>query len=380
MKAGGFLNLYSSSSASSAASSSSTIDSLFDRIQWRWLLLGGAVAFFGTALVRRKLRQLKKKQRVNQTAHRGIACSDCGDIIHGIRYLCSNCADFDLCEACESKDTHFKTHVFLKIKIPIPALAIPAGALLPVLYPGGAIGEISQAEVRELKKKTHFDEVELEALFEEFKALATSKQGIDKDTFERCLGPLGVETNLITDRIFKFFDQDGNGTIDFSELVCGLSVLCKGTPEEKIKYAFMGYDLDGDGYIDKEELYRMFKAYFYLSMEAVREAVKVIEEELILNYNDNTTNPVSAAFVGLPDSETMEEPITKQPDDAPLNNEDLTPIMDSMYQVAIEEMVEKAFTVVDVHKNGKINYEEFRAWALQDPTMVSWLEALGSVF
>jgi hypothetical protein len=49
--------------------------------------------------------------------------------------------------------------------------------------------------------------VELEALFEQFKALATSKNGIDKDTFERCLGPLGVETNLITDRIFKFFDQ-----------------------------------------------------------------------------------------------------------------------------------------------------------------------------
>jgi Ca2+-binding EF-hand superfamily protein len=75
---------------------------------------------------------------------------------------------------------------------------------------------------------------------------------------------LGVETNLITDRIFTFFDQgaqltsseelrrahtwssslthlfaltDGNGTIDFSELVCGLSVLCKGTPEEKIKCA-----------------------------------------------------------------------------------------------------------------------------------------------
>jgi hypothetical protein len=51
------------------------------------------------------------------------------------------------------------------------------------------------------------DEVELEALFEQFKALATSKNGIDKDTFERCLGPLGVETNLITDRIFTFFDQ-----------------------------------------------------------------------------------------------------------------------------------------------------------------------------
>ncbi len=52
--------------------------------------------------------------------------------------------------------------------------------------------------------------------------------------------------------------------------------------------------------IDKEELYKMFKAYFYLSMEAVREAVKVIEEELILNYNEDATTPVSSAFVGLP--------------------------------------------------------------------------------
>jgi hypothetical protein len=76
--------------------------------------------------------------------------------------------------------------------------------------------------------------------------------------------------------------------------------------------------------------------------------------------------------------------------------------MDSMYQVAIEEMVEKAFSAADVNNDGKITYEEFRylrsththselalltpvdgecrAWALQDPTMISWLEALGSVF
>ncbi len=52
--------------------------------------------------------------------------------------------------------------------------------------------------------------------------------------------------------------------------------------------------------------------------------------------------------------------ITKQPEDAPLNNEDLSPIMDSMYQVAIEEMVEKAFSAADVNNDGKITYEEFR--------------------
>jgi len=51
--------------------------------------------------------------------------------------------------------------------------------------------------------------------------------------------------------------------------------------------------------IDREELYKMFKAYFYLSMEAVREAVKVIEEELILNFHEDASNPVSSAFSGL---------------------------------------------------------------------------------
>lgn len=93
------------------------------------------------------------------------------------------------------------------------------------------------------------DHVEIEELFEQFKSLATSRGGIDKATFEHCLGPLGVARNLITERLFAFFDQDSNGRIDFSELVCGLSVLCKGTREEKIKYAFRGYDLDADGYI-----------------------------------------------------------------------------------------------------------------------------------
>jgi hypothetical protein len=50
------------------------------------------------------------------------------------------------------------------------------------------------------------DEVEIEHLFEQFKSLA-QQGGIDKATFEKCLGPLGVERNLITDRLFAFFDQ-----------------------------------------------------------------------------------------------------------------------------------------------------------------------------
>jgi hypothetical protein len=52
--------------------------------------------------------------------------------------------------------------------------------------------------------------VELEALYEQYCALSTVEEmggGITKETFENCLGPLGVEKNLVTERIFQFFDK-----------------------------------------------------------------------------------------------------------------------------------------------------------------------------
>lgn len=82
------------------------------------------------------------------------------------------------------------------------------------------------------------DQVELEALYEQYKSLSTvdkDEGGIDRETFEQCLGPLGLEKNLITERIFAFFDQDGDNIINFPEIVAGLSVLCKGNLDEKIE-------------------------------------------------------------------------------------------------------------------------------------------------
>lgn len=82
------------------------------------------------------------------------------------------------------------------------------------------------------------DQIELEALYEQFKTLSTvdtEEGGIDRETFEQCLGPLGLEKNLITERIFTFFDQDNDGIISFPEIVHGLSILCKGNLDEKIE-------------------------------------------------------------------------------------------------------------------------------------------------
>ena len=38
------------------------------------------------------------------------------------------------------------------------------------------------------------------------------------------------------------------------DFVFGLSVLVKGSPEEKLEWTFHLYDLDGDGVISREEM------------------------------------------------------------------------------------------------------------------------------
>ncbi|KAI8641756.1 hypothetical protein BD408DRAFT_201310 [Parasitella parasitica] len=406
--------------------------------------------------------------------------------IRGVRYKCANCVDFDLCEMCEGTNSHVNTHVFLKIRIPIPPLANPRSALLPAFYPGKYHNKppISAEKYRELQHTSHFDQVELEALYEQFKSLSTvdkDEGGIDRETFEQCLGPLGLEKNLITERIFAFFDQDGDNIINFPEIVAGLSVLCKGNLDEKIGHAFKGYDLDEDGYISRDELYRMYKSYFYLSMELVRDVVSAMEDEMMDTFEFSASQPVSAAFnVAMPSTPTDRNSSEDEDDDSeeeatgsqsnqyvaeagPSNSkkikkkryplkedhflrqyameaeqaqalstashaqvddmadnvlrsdsqrlsmssksneyerppaasqlsleqqqpqgkkawEEKFPIMETMSQGAINEMVDKTFKSIQTEREGYINFEEFKECVQSDSSIVSWFEALGTVF
>ena len=250
--------------------------------------------------------------------HRGVTCNSCSMIpIRGIRYRCANCIDFDLCEQCEAMQIHPKTHLFYKVRIPAPFLGNPRQAQ-PVWYPGKP-STLQQHLSRELSlrfcRETGFENPEVEALWDQFRCLAATEwvedpnsfnMAIDRRTFDKCFVPnAGIRPpppNLIYDRMFAFYDTNGDGLIGFEEFLKGLASLNSKSKDERRKRIFQGYDIDGDGYVDRKDFLRMFRAFYALNKELTRDMVSGMEEDALEGGGPRdivlSSQPISSAFPG----------------------------------------------------------------------------------
>eukprot|EP00058_Branchiostoma_floridae_P023924 XP_002609414.1 hypothetical protein BRAFLDRAFT_86516 [Branchiostoma floridae] len=67
------------------------------------------------------------------------------------------------------------------------------------------------------------------------------------------------DKNTLARQIFRTFDKDGSGSVDFREFIIGLSTLLRGTTVERLKWVFNMYDLDSNGSVTKDELIHVLK-------------------------------------------------------------------------------------------------------------------------
>ncbi|XP_037363789.1 calaxin-like isoform X2 [Talpa occidentalis] len=111
-----------------------------------------------------------------------------------------------------------------------------------------------------------FKKNEIECLIRLFHSLvkATDKRldnvGLDCNAFRGILyNVFGMTDDMLMNRVFFAFDKDKDNCINVKEWIKGLSVFLRGTFEEKLKFCFEVYYLNGDGYISREKIFDMLK-------------------------------------------------------------------------------------------------------------------------
>jgi len=62
--------------------------------------------------------------------------------------------------------------------------------------------------------------------------------------------------------VFDLFDRDGNNVVDMMELICGISLLCAGTEDDKIHAVFNVFDENGDGFVSMDEMFKFLTSVF----------------------------------------------------------------------------------------------------------------------
>ncbi|XP_051852922.1 guanylyl cyclase-activating protein 1 [Antechinus flavipes] len=71
---------------------------------------------------------------------------------------------------------------------------------------------------------------------------------------------LSPSASEYVEQMFETFDFNKDGYIDFMEYVAALSLVLKGKVEQKLRWYFKLYDVDGNGCIDQAELLNIIRA------------------------------------------------------------------------------------------------------------------------
>ncbi|KAF9698953.1 hypothetical protein EKO04_003199 [Ascochyta lentis] len=344
----------------------------------------------GQTLQRTLYHIAEDRARQEGVIHRGITCNACDEKpIRGTRWHCANCVDFDLCSNCEATNSHIRTHVFYKIRVPAPYLSL---AKQEPLYPGKPHmmhHSVNSSLKRRLGSETKMEVEEIEALWDQFTCLASTEWAsdpnrigwaLDRRAFNHAFVPryngFVAAPNLIYDRIFAYYDSDNNGLIGFEEWIKGIDGMHTNDLKVKARIVFNGYDIDGDGYISRRDVLRVFRAYYAIEKEATRNFVAELTEELSVHNGMDTIRsgqPLGSAFPpnSLPTPNSLHSSLEQKQN---ASFDDTSPVvLDTDFEVASRNNIIKASEISQLlegsHEKRSDERLDKKAWARREFTL-----------
>ncbi|XP_072768472.1 A-type potassium channel modulatory protein KCNIP1-like isoform X3 [Nerophis lumbriciformis] len=117
--------------------------------------------------------------------------------------------------------------------------------------------------LHQLEAQTNFSKQELQVLYRGFKNECPSGI-VSEETFKQIYSqffPHG-DASAYAHYLFNAFDSAQTGSIKFEDFVTALSILLRGSITEKLQWTFNLYDINRDGYINKEEMTDIVRAIY----------------------------------------------------------------------------------------------------------------------
>ena len=116
-----------------------------------------------------------------------------------------------------------------------------------------------------IARQTSATRAEVSARYEEFLKLHPSGT-ISRDEFSTMIGMCypGTNTEALERHIFRMYDTNMDGYIDFKEFMVLLYIMSAGTPEQNLEQIFRIFDINGDGTISWKEMRKIVTDLFQL--------------------------------------------------------------------------------------------------------------------
>jgi len=167
---------------------------------------------------------------------------------------------------------------------------------------------------------SYYNRKELEHMWKIFQRFSEGKPVMTYDDFVKNLEMVGEEKrdNPVVKSLFRMVSgfSTKNDTVDFEEFVQACSMSTRGSSDEKLELAYLICDLNGDGYVSRDEVTQI--------MELVSENVKKFgyasctsAKAVVDNLFTETSGQVKVELPGvgedeMPESKTLKEGLTRE--------------------------------------------------------------------